>query len=752
MPHSGVALVLAALAAVAAASSAEASQRVSVARAVDADCGNVLHRGAGTTERAFRARKSGYLTARLHARSGDWDLAVFRRGERQPVAASAYSGATEVAGGFVRRGDRLVLRACRRTGPAGSARVGVAIERLGREARERVTVVRVATPTLALRRRLGRLGFDIAEETGSSHTAVLLHGRDDGARLRRAGFRYSRARAARSAPQAHAAALPSGPRSTYRRLADYGLEMKALASGNPDIVRPITLPLTSHQGRVVEGLEITTSPNARDGKPVYLQVGLHHAREWPSGEHTLEWAYDLIAGYRAGDPRTVSLVDRVRTIVVPVVNPDGFNFSREAGQSAGHGGGDTGFDGSSAEYHRKNCAPSGCAVSGGVDLNRNYGDLWGGPGTSSSPSLETYRGTAPFSEPEAENIRRLISSRQVVMLISNHTFGNEILRQPGYAADGPTPDEPLLGSVGAAMAAENGYSNIFSYEIGDHVGTTDGWSYYTTGGLAYVIEQAPSAFHPPYAQTVAHYDGSSVPGGGTREAFFVAMGSAANAAHHAVLTGGAPAGAILRLGKAFQNRTWTGTTSERFDTTMQVPASGRFEWHVNQSARPLVPGETWTLSCELPEGTPLASQQVAVTRGQSLELGSVCGPGGPPPDLRPVPTVRVVLAAVFDGRRYRVKVSGALRNVPDLERCDGPVRIALLARGKTVLERRPHLDERCRFAWRVSFRRRALPRSLRGRRARPVFRAVVRWTGNEFLAPANKSVTKRVRRVVRRPG
>ena len=45
----------------------------------------------------------------------------------------------------------------------------------------------------------------------------------------------------------------------------------------------------------------------------------------------------------------------------------------------GHAGGDTGFDGSNAEYHRKNCRTS-CVVNGGVDPNRNWGDRWGGEG------------------------------------------------------------------------------------------------------------------------------------------------------------------------------------------------------------------------------------------------------------------------------------------------------------------------------------------------------------------------------------
>ena len=58
-------------------------------------------------------------------------------------------------------------------------------------------------------------------------------------------------------------------------------------------------------------------------------MGVHHAREWPSGEHAMEFAFDLAMNY-GKNARITGLVDKVRTVVVPIVNPDGFNLSREA--------------------------------------------------------------------------------------------------------------------------------------------------------------------------------------------------------------------------------------------------------------------------------------------------------------------------------------------------------------------------------------------------------------------------------------
>src|SRR3712207_9252029 len=117
----------------------------------------------------------------------------------------------------------------------------------------------------------------------------------------------------------------------YRRLADFGTDMKALVEQNPTLVKPITLPHPSLEGRAIEGIEITPDvQNVGDGKPVFLQMGVHHAREWPSAEMPMEWAIDLVNGFNDGDKRTVTLLNRARVIVVPIINPDGFNLSRES--------------------------------------------------------------------------------------------------------------------------------------------------------------------------------------------------------------------------------------------------------------------------------------------------------------------------------------------------------------------------------------------------------------------------------------
>lgn len=284
-----------------------------------------------------------------------------------------------------------------------------------------------------------------------------------------------------------ASALPSG-RTTYRRLSDYQDDLKRLAVNNPHIVKPVTLPFRTYEGRKVEGVEITTNPDARDGKPAFLLTGLHHARDWPSGEHAMEFALELVNGYNSGDTRVRQLVSSSRTIVVPVVNPDGFNISREAGQALGAGDGRGGNDAMNTvtypqEYRRKNWrlpndAPAGSCVTTsqgvsepGVDPDRNYGALWGGPGADTDLTSLTYRGPGPFSEPESRNIRQLVSNRHVTTLVSNHTYSDRVLRPPGLRALGETPDEPVYKALGDAMGEQNGYLSQNRHQLSEATGT-----------------------------------------------------------------------------------------------------------------------------------------------------------------------------------------------------------------------------------------------------------------------------------------
>lgn len=456
---------------------------------------------------------------------------------------------------------------------------------------------------------LQRLGFDLANEVPGAPADVVLHGPRDAARLRATGFRWTAVKADASTRKA-VGTLPSG-RTSYRRLADYQADLAGLANSYPGKARTFTLARPTLEGRQVTALEIA---RGSDAKPTMVLMGLHHAREWPAGEAAIEFAFDLLRN-DSTDPRITSILDRVKVIVVPVVNPDGFHMSRELVY----------------EMKRKNCrirdgqtpAAGECQRPAnfqlGVDLNRNYAQDWA-PG--SDKTSELYPGAGPLSEPEDQNIRDLVAARQVTFAISNHTYGNVILRPTG-------PEDGIYSALGNQLAAQTGYSSGSL----SGVPTTERWIYYATGGFAFLPEINPSQFHPAYASAVVDQYLGTGGRGGLRGAYLVAAEAAADRAKHSVLTGTAPPGATLRITKDFNLRTASGVpVPTHLESVITVPANGQFTWDVNPSTRPTASGvidERWTLTCALPGG-PVATVSVLVRRGQQANLDlSACAADQP---------------------------------------------------------------------------------------------------------------------------
>jgi len=668
-------VLLALIGAATPAAASAASERMRARDAVARACHARLAPGAaGVDTTRVTARVDGLVQARLTG-GGDWDLGVFDARTGRSVAGSAAFATREVAEGFVRRGQRLVVQACRYRGGAGSASLDVAFDAvpLAKDG-ERVQVVEVATPTREAEARLQGLGLDLTEHGRAGHLEVVLHGADDARRLRAAGLRFeveiadlearsarNRAADARYAARVARSDLPSG-RDAYRRLADYELELKELAQRHPALVRPLTLAHASVLGRPVQGIEITRDPHrVDDGKPIFLNMGVHHAREWPSSEHAMEFAHDLLASY-GRDERATRLVDATRTIVVPVVNPDGFTISREGARPPGSAP----FSLFDYEMKRKNCRISAqtpeafrtgtCEANAagrlrGTDPNRNYGGLWGGPGASTTWSGDTYRGDEPFSEPEVRNIRALQATRPITNLITNHTYSNLVLRPPGVADVGFPLEEPLYRALGERLAAHNGYVNQPAFELYDTTGTTEDWTFWTAGSLGFTFEIGPEEFHPPFATgVVAEYLGrppaAGAGRGGNREAYYEMLEATADAGLHSVISGTAPEGATLELSKRFLTSTspvWADNTGLTVGPALQLEdelryrlaaPGGAFAWHVNPSTRPIVAGRGGRdpqappqapIALVNPEGEPAVNRAYPVPPYESVPF-TVAGP------------------------------------------------------------------------------------------------------------------------------
>src|SRR5688500_3549236 len=127
-PRTGT-VAAALLGSLALAAPAEASQTVTAGSSVARPCHrDIASSATGRQLVRAKARSRSIVSARLRS-GGDWDIAIFGARGRL-VAGSASFGGNELAEGFVRRGERLTIQACRYRGNAGSARVSVHFTRL----------------------------------------------------------------------------------------------------------------------------------------------------------------------------------------------------------------------------------------------------------------------------------------------------------------------------------------------------------------------------------------------------------------------------------------------------------------------------------------------------------------------------------------------------------------------------------------------------------------------------------------------
>jgi len=212
----------------------------------------------------------------------------------------------------------------------------------------------------------------------------------------------------------------------YKRWSEVNDYLVSLVDLRPDLAEMINLG-DSYQGRAIMGIHITGSGGATDKAGVFLN-GCQHAREWVTVMTTTYIAYRLINDYD-NDPVIKNLVDNHDFYIVPIVNPDGYEYTWTTNR-----------------FWRKNRHPGG-----GVDLNRNWSVGWGGPGSSDNTASETYRGTAPFSEPETQAVRDFVIAHPNILYHNDiHSYSQLILQPWGWTRALP-PDHAVLDAMGQAM-------------------------------------------------------------------------------------------------------------------------------------------------------------------------------------------------------------------------------------------------------------------------------------------------------------
>lgn len=238
-----------------------------------------------------------------------------------------------------------------------------------------------------------------------------------------------------------------------------------MAEQYPELISPRQeLDFPTHNGRELYWVRLSDNPNMNEDEPEVLYTGMHHAREGIGMQLLFYYMYYLLENYDT-DPDVKYIVDNFELYFVPIVNMDGYAYNIIT--NSGGGG-----------QWRKNRRQNDDG-SYGVDINRNYGYMWGydNNGSSPVPDDDTYRGPSAFSEPETQCMKNFCEEHQFRIALNYHSYSNLLLYPWGYSND-LCEDDYIFHTHGGILTRENGYTyGPGSTTIYITNGGSDDWMY-----------------------------------------------------------------------------------------------------------------------------------------------------------------------------------------------------------------------------------------------------------------------------------
>jgi zinc carboxypeptidase len=210
-------------------------------------------------------------------------------------------------------------------------------------------------------------------------------------------------------------------------------QMYELSRKYPGVTKLVKIG-TTLQGREILALKVTQGARGqKDGKrPAVLFSATQHAREWIASEVDRRLMYHYVEGWANDDPAITKLLRGTELWFVPIMNPDGYQYTF-----------------TNERLWRKNLRDNDgdgqTTNADGVDPNRNYPEhfKYDEEGSSKIFSSQTYRGPGPASERETQAIMGLSERVGFEFNVNYHSNGRWLLYPEGWQTNSPTADDPI---------------------------------------------------------------------------------------------------------------------------------------------------------------------------------------------------------------------------------------------------------------------------------------------------------------------
>ena len=282
-------------------------------------------------------------------------------------------------------------------------------------------------------------GLDVAESqvtaSGVEAQMILTRSQAQDVRAEGASATLTRVKGGQTVKQFAAAQAANGFTvwKSYDEPGGYRDQMYELASKYPGVTKLVRIG-TTLQGREILALKVTQGARGqRDGRrPAVLFSATQHAREWIATEIDRRLMYHYIEGWANDDPEIVKLLQSTELWFVPVMNPDGYQYTFDVERLWRKNLRDNDGDGQTTNAD-------------GVDPNRNYPEhfKYDEEGSSKILSSQTYRGTGPASERETQAIMGLSERVGFEFNVNYHSNGRWLLYPEGWQTNSPTADDPI---------------------------------------------------------------------------------------------------------------------------------------------------------------------------------------------------------------------------------------------------------------------------------------------------------------------
>jgi extracellular matrix protein 14 len=216
--------------------------------------------------------------------------------------------------------------------------------------------------------------------------------------------------------------------------------MRLLEAMFPTLVHVVSIGV-SYEGRDIPALRVgvpfvgtTASP-----RKTLVIIGGLHAREWISTSTVNYVAWSFITSY-GRMPMVTKFLDHFDLVFIPVMNPDGFEFTWETDR-----------------LWRKSRQHTNMRFCRGLDLDHAFGYEWDGFKPQNDPCSESYGGHQPFEAVEALKLSEWArneteNNTQFVGLVDLHSYSQQILYPFSYSCDVDPPNLENLQELAIGLA------------------------------------------------------------------------------------------------------------------------------------------------------------------------------------------------------------------------------------------------------------------------------------------------------------